>query len=276
MRSSMRLLACLILLSVAIGGCAFSRKNLIPPEKVDFGIIETRLAPLKGQIRDDVRIAVGSFMDKTGQYKDANMLRYSSAVTKGGSDVLSHLVYQALGPKVLIEREPQNLAIIQREYELSYKYDSQGRRIGLIQQGGPKGGMTGADYLLTGAVIYYNVDRYSGGGGVNIDGWGFAMRFATAKVSVQLRLIDMSTTETVWSTIQESGVDGWQLGGDVFRFITTGGSQYLVQAEAGIAAQMPADYAFHICLEESIAQMILENEKIFLKPGALKERPAKG
>jgi curli biogenesis system outer membrane secretion channel CsgG len=267
------LLACLLFFGSAVGGCAIFKDEPSAPEPIDFRIIEDRLAPLRGQVRQDIRVAVGSFDDKTGQYKDATIIRYSSAVTKAGRDVLSHMVYRALGPRVLVERDPLNLAIIQKEYEMTYKYDGEGRRIGLIQKGGPKGGLSGAEYLITGAVIYYSVDRYSGGGGVNIQGIGVNVRYGSALVAVELRLVDMGSSEVLWSTVQQSGVEGWQVGADIFRFISSSGRDYLVQAEAGMAAQLPADYALQTSLEESVVRMVLENEKIFLKPDAARTSP---
>jgi curli biogenesis system outer membrane secretion channel CsgG len=165
------------------------------------------------------------------------------------------------------------LAIIQQEYNMTYKYDNEGRLVGLVQKGGPKGGLSGAQYLVTGAVIYYNVDRYSGGGGVNIEGIGINVRFGSAKVAVELRLVDMGSSEVLWSTVQQSGVEGWQVGADVFRFISSSGKDYLVQAEAGMAAQLPADYALQISLEESVVRMVLENDTIFLKAGAGRTNP---
>jgi len=263
----------LLVLGAALQGCAIFKSEPSPPEAISFGIIEDRLAPLRENVRQDIRVALGAFDDKTGQYKDATILRYSSAVTKGGTDLLSHLLYRALGPRVLVERDPRNLAIIQQEYNMTYKYDNEGRLVGLVQKGGPKGGLSGAQYLVSGAVIYYNVDRYSGGGGVNIEGIGINVRFGSAKVAVELRLVDMGSSEVLWSTVQQSGVEGWQVGADVFRFISSSGKDYLVQAEAGMAAQLPADYALQISLEESVVRMVLENDTIFLKAGAGRTNP---
>ena len=273
MLRAVRLLACLLLFGSAVGGCAIFKDEPSAPEPIDFRIIEDRLAPFRGQVRKNIRVAVGSFEDKTGQYKDALVTRYSSAVTKAGRDVLSHLLYRALGPRALVERDPLNLAIIQREYEMAYKYDGEGRRIGLIQKGGPKGGLSGAEYLITGAVVYYSVDRYSGGGGVNFQGIGVNARFGSALVAVELRLVDMGSSEVLWSTVQQSGVEGWQVGADIFRFVSSSGRDYLVQAEVGMAAQLPADYALQTSLEESVVRMVLENEKIFLKPDAARRSP---
>jgi curli biogenesis system outer membrane secretion channel CsgG len=273
MLRAVQLLACLLLFGSAVGGCAIFDNKPSPPEAVNFGVIDDRLAPLRGQIRKDIRVALGAFEDKTGQYKDATILRYSSAVTKAGADVLSHMLYRALGPRVLVERDPRNLAIIRQEYEMLYKYDGEGRLVGLIQKGGPKGGLSGAEYLVSGAVIYYSVDRYSAGGGVNFQGIGVNVRFGSAVVAVELRLIDMGSSEILWSTVQQSGVEGWQVGADIFRFVSSSGRDYLVQAEAGMAAQLPADYALQASLEESVVRMVLENENIFLKPGAARTSP---
>ena len=273
MLRAVQLLACLLLFGSAVGGCAIFDNKPSPPEAVNFGVIDDRLAPLRGQIRKDIRVALGAFEDKTGQYKDATILRYSSAVTKAGADVLSHMLYRALGPRVLVERDPRNLAIIRQEYEMLYKYDGEGRLVGLIQKGGPKGGLSGAEYLVSGAVIYYSVDRYSAGGGVNFQGIGVNARFGSAVVAVELRLVDMGSSEILWSTVQQSGVEGWQVGADIFRFVSSSGRDYLVQAEVGMAAQLPADYALQVSLEESVVRMVLENENIFLKPDAARRSP---
>ena len=273
MLRAVQLLVCLLLFGSAVGGCAIFDNKPSPPEAVNFGVIDDRLAPLRGQIRKDIRVALGAFEDKTGQYKDATILRYSSAVTKAGADVLSHMLYRALGPRVLVERNPQNLAIIRQEYEMLYKYDGEGRLVGLIQKGGPKGGLSGAEYLVSGAVIYYSVDRYSAGGGVNFQGIGVNARFGSAVVAVELRVVDMGSSEVLWSTVQQSGVEGWQVGADIFRFVSSSGRDYLVQAEAGMAAQLPADYALQASLEESVVRMVLENENIFLKPDAARTSP---
>jgi len=263
----------LVLLFSSLGGCAYFKHELLEPKQFDFGIIEDRLSPLRPLVRDDVRITVGNFSDKTGQYKDSDTLRYSRAVTQGGADLLSHLLYRALGPGVLVERDPHNLGLIEKEYGMTFKFDSEGRHIGLVQRAGPRGGLSGAQYLVTGSILYYNVDRYTGGGGFNIQGFGVSARFATALVTVELRLVDMGSSEVLWSTIQQSGVDGYRVGADIFRFITSGGESYLVQAELGMAAQLPADYAFHTSLEESVARMILENEEIFINKDANDVQP---
>ena len=100
---------------------------------------------------------------------------------------------------------------------------------------------------------------------MNIDGIGGNIQFSEARVGIQLRLIDMNTSEVCWSSMVESGVVGYSLGGDMFRFISTWGQELLVQAEIGYAQQLPADYAFQISLEEGVVRMIKNNTDIFLE-----------
>ncbi len=247
------------------GGCASIKTKLGTPVKLDFGVLGEKLKELRKEIKPDLRVTVGNFLDKTGQRKDADRSRYSTVVTQGARDVLCHLMYKALGPNKVVERESKNLALIAKEYELGHKFNKKGTQIGIIQRGGPKGGLTGAQYLITGAIVYYHVDLISGGGGINIDAIGAHFKTAVAKVAIELRLVSMSTSEIVWSTIVENRVEGISMGADIFRFITSFGHEYLVQAEAGMAAQLPANYALHIGMEEGIASMITQNKKIFLR-----------
>ena len=256
-------------------GCAVSRTQIeIPAQRatrIEFDVMK-RLERFRVKIKKDLRITVGSFYDKTGQFKDSAMLRYSKAMTQGGQEVLYHMLYKALGPRAIVEREIENMGRLTQEYRNKYVFDKKGRPSGLIKHGGPEGGLVGANYMVTGAIIYYHVDRYSGGGGINVEGIGGHFRTAIARIAIELRLVDMSTSEIHWSAFMESWVSGTKVGVDLFRFITAGGKEYMVSAEAGLAAQLPADHAFQICLANAVVDMIKENKEIFLIKTAAEEK----
>ncbi len=264
------LMVCIML---STSGCIVSRTQVKKPvlknaTRVNLGIMK-ELEKVRGKVKKDMRVTVGSFYDKTGQFKDSDRSRYSRALTQGTQELLYHMLYKAFGPGVVVERENENMKRITQEYRLSHVYKptankKQVKQIGLIQHGGPKGGLFGANYMVTGAIVYYHVDRYSGGGGVNIDGIGVRYRKAIARVGVELRLVNMSTSEVIWSTLEESWVSGTQVGADIFRFITAWGDEFLVTAEAGLAQQLPADYAFEICTASAVINMIKENKKVFI------------
>jgi curli biogenesis system outer membrane secretion channel CsgG len=268
----------MICILLSASGCIISRTQVKKPvlknaTRVNLGIM-TELEKLRGKVKKDMRVTVGSFYDKTGQFKDSDRARYSRALTQGTQELLYHMLYKAFGSGVVVERENENMKRISQEYSLSHVYkpttNKRVKQIGLIQHGGPKGGLVGANYMVTGAIVYYHVDRYTGGGGINIEGIGVHFRKAIARVGVELRLVNMSTSEVIWSTLEESWVSGTQVGADVFRFITAWGDEFLVTAEVGLAEQLPADYAFEICTASAVINMIKENKKIFIDKPASK------
>jgi curli production assembly/transport component CsgG len=262
-RPFLRITAVILLLAV-LTGCSISQMKVKPPlrgNKVEFAIMK-ELDKFRSKIDKDLRITVGDFSDKTGQFKDSLRSQYSRAVTQGGIDMLYHMLYTALGPNVVVERETVNWRRMAEEYR--YSLGTKGMRTGLITKAGPEGGVIGAQYMVTGAVVYYHVDLYSGGGGFNINGYGAHYKVSTASVAVELRLVNMSTSEVVWSTLIESWVTGTEVGADLYTFVTASGNEQLVSAEAGFAYQLPADYAFQIDLSNAVVDMIKENKKIFL------------
>jgi curli biogenesis system outer membrane secretion channel CsgG len=86
------------------------------------------------------------------------------------------------------------------------------------------GNITGAQYLVTGAVSAYSEDASSTGGGVNIAGFHLGGGQKKAYVAIDLRVVDAETSEVVYSRTVEglstdSGVNAganvrWGLGGD--------------------------------------------------------------
>jgi len=254
-------------LLLSASGCALIQQvEVTPPERAYRIKLEAlkRLDKFKGKINKDLRVTVGSFSDRTGQVRDQDRQSYSKVLTQAGDLVLYHILYEALGPRIVVEREVPNWKQITTEYRSSYTKN--GVRTGLITKSGPEGGLVGAQYMVTGAIVFYHVDRYSGGGGLNIDGIGGSFKSTTATVGIELRLVDVSTSEIYWSTLLESWVTGVRIGADVFKFFDAFGGEYLVQAEAGFAYQLPADMAFQTCLATAVAEMIERNKAIFLTP----------
>jgi curli production assembly/transport component CsgG len=257
-------ISAVILLSAVVTGCGITQQKIKPPlrgNKIELAIMK-ELNKFRSKINKDLRITVGDFSDKTGQFKDSLRSQYSRAVTQGGIDLLYHMLYTALGPNVVLERETANWRRMAEEYR--YSLGKNGMRTGLITKAGPDGGVIGAHYMVTGAVVYYHVDLYTGGGGLNISGYGAHFQVSTASVAVELRLVNMSTSEVVWSTLIESWVTGTQVGADLYTFVTASGNEELVAAEAGFAYQLPADYALQINMSNAVVDMIKENKKIFL------------
>jgi curli biogenesis system outer membrane secretion channel CsgG len=272
------ILAILICLFATFGCVATRTEIQMPPQKakeVEFEVMK-ELEMLRGKVRKDVRVTAGGFYDKTGQHKDATRTRYSKAVTQGSEEMLYHMLYKALGPRAVLDRQVDSWNRLTSEYQYSWVSPAgKSRHAGIIKHGGPTGWLVGADYLVTGAVVYFNEDRYSGGGGVNIDGVGANYKKVFSRVGIELRLVDMNTSEICWSTIEESWVSGTLIGVDLFRFMTAWGDEYLVSGEAGVAEYLPSDYALQVCMASAVVDMIKENEAIFIAGRGARQEEAR-
>ena len=258
-----------VYLIVALG-CIATRTQIQRPSekatKIEFKVMK-ELEKFRGKINTGIRITAGGFFDATGQFKDVVRNRYSKAVTQGGEWLLYHMLYKAFGPRLVVDRNTDTFQRLINEYG----YQDRGH----IRRGVPRGGLFGAHYLVTGAVVFFDEDRYSGGGGINIDGLGAHFEKAVSRVGIELRLVDTSTSEICWSTMVESWVSGTLIGMDLFRFVTAWGDEYYVNAEAGAAEYLPTDHALQICIASALLDMIEENGHIFSAKAAAKSRRAK-
>ena len=272
MRRSLNLISLASAIFLLLTGCTLSHTNVRLSNAVPLDIVLTeKLGNIQGKIDPNLRICAGRFDNKTGQSKDLSTPRYSSALTEEAEEVLYHALYIALGSHAVLERDRENLRRIEEEYKMSHLFDKKGRRVGLIQRAGPEGGITGANFLVSGAITSYNVARYSGGGGINIEGIGAYFQQSVTELGVELRLIDLNTSQVVWSTRTQSRVSGEKVGADMMRFITGGGGQYLVSFEAGIARQMPTYFALQDCIAQGIQDMIRGNDLFFAASSVKKQ-----
>lgn len=239
------------------------------------------------KVNHDIVFAIGGCVDKTGKYQDAEQLRYSRAVTQACSDILANYVKLA-GFKV-VERDPYNLGLIAQEYNMSHQFNaassqsSPPKNIGLIQKGGPNGGILGANYMITGAVSMYSSSSLTGGGGAAVDAIGFSTKYSVADVGMVLRVVDVSTGLVVSSLALNTRVEGRSYGFHITRFFgsvasaiatvsTNAGATSLLapssnvhvaSAEFGMAYQLPIDYAVNDVIVASLARQFEANQHIF-------------
>lgn len=241
-------------------------------------------------VRPDVVFMVGACEDKTGQHKDAEALRYSTAVTQACPDILAN--YLRMAGFQVAERSPYNMGLIAQEYQLSHQFaapqpgqQTQGSpvNIGLIQRGGPNGGLMGANYMVTGAITTYSSSVGTGGGGVDLDGIGVSGRTSEAIVGITLRIVDVSSGLTVSSLYLQSTITGTTSSFHITRFIgnvvstlatVTGGTAattilrptsdvHIASAEFGSSLQLPADYAVTDVIVANLARQIEVNQHLF-------------
>lgn len=241
-------------------------------------------------VRPDVVFMVGACEDKTGKFLDAEQVRYSRPVTQACPDIIANYL-RAAGFQVA-ERNPYNMGLIAQEYQLSHQFQvpQQGQQaqsapvnIGLIQRGGPNGGLMGANYMVTGAITTYSSSVATGGGGVDLDGIGVSTRSSEAIVGITLRIVEISSGLTVSSLYLQSTVTGTTSSLHVTRFIgnvvstlatVTGGTAattilrptsdvHIASGEFGSSLQLPADYAVTDVIVANLARQIEVNQHLF-------------
>jgi curli biogenesis system outer membrane secretion channel CsgG len=294
--------AAIAVLGFSLMGCASSDQSFsatAPGERQ--GPLAASGKSLSMQLREaaasanpNVVFAVGKCDDETGKFLDGDQLRYSRAVTQACTEIISNYVHMA-GFKVA-ERTPFNMQLMAQEYSLSHTFAPQAaakggavppavsppKNIGLIQHGGPQGGLIGATYMWTGAIVQYNSNVNTGGGGVAVDAIGASVQRSIAHVGIVLRLVDMSTGLVVSSLNLQTTITGKSVDFHLTRFIgdvatgvatsLTGGvastvlpasNAHILSAELGGAMQAPIDYAVTDVIVASIARQLEANQNLF-------------
>lgn len=180
-------------------------------------------------------VAVYSITDRTGQIKEDG----SAVVTQGATDMMITALIRSRQFKVL---DRVNFGDFMNEQNL--KTNDR-----LSSDEGPAiGKMTGADYVIQGAITEYQVDRNTGGIGLNIGGVGGSREYARATTAVDLRLLDSSSGEVVWSESLKGEIIGEKVGVQAFSFM----GNNIVEFETGRGKQEVINLVIRTLLEESV------------------------
>jgi curli biogenesis system outer membrane secretion channel CsgG len=110
------------------------------------------------------------------------------------------------------------------------------------------GEMTGADYIIQGAITEYQVDRNTGGIGLNIGGVGGTKEYARATTAVDIRILDSTTGEVVWSESLKGEIEGERVGVQAFSFM----GNNIVEFETGRGKQEVINLIVRTLLEEAV------------------------
>ena len=148
-------------------------------------------------------VAVASFTNEAGS---AANRWWGSSVGDQLGNVLSNEL-SATGDFRVVERQQLGAVLAEQDFAAS----------GRVRKGSgaATGNITGARYLVTGAVSAYNEDTSKKGGGLNFRGFHIGGGKSEAYVAVDLRVIDSETSEVVYSRTVEgrSTSGGLSLGG---------------------------------------------------------------
>ena len=180
-------------------------------------------------------IAVYNIADKTGQRKQTG----SAVVTQGATDMLITALVRSRQFKVL---DRSNLGNFINELKLQ----NEDR---LAYGEGPKiGEMTGADYVIKGAITEYQVDKNTGGLGISMASVGGSVEKATASTAIDIRVVDTTTGEVVWARSLKDEIEGKKVGLQAFSFM----GNNIVEFETGKGKQEVINLVVRSLLEEAV------------------------
>jgi len=198
----------------------------------------TQLLAALPEPEEKAQIAVYNIEDSTGQFKTGG----STVVTQGAVDMMITALQRSRQFKVLDRTDfgdfmnEQNL---QAENRLA---DGEGPILGE---------MSGADYVLSGAITEYQVDKETGGLGISIAGIGGSKEVARATTALDVRLTDSTTGEVVWSESLKGEIEGEKVGVQAFSFL---GSN-IVEFETGRGKQEVINLIVRTLIEEAVFKM---------------------
>ena len=203
----------------------------------------TQLLAALPEAESKVPIAIYAVTDSTGQFKGDRTGVSSSVVTQGATEMLITALNRSR-QFVVLERarfgdfmNEQNLVTNNR----------------IVEGQGPEiGAMTGANYVITGAVTEYQVDMYTGGVGLRIAGKGGSQEYARASCAIDLRVVDTTTGEIIWAESLKGEILGEKIGLELFSFL----GKNIVEFETGKGKQQVINLVVRTLLEEAVFKLV--------------------
>src|SRR6056297_1929699 len=111
--------------------------------------------------------------------------------------------------------------------------------------------MNSPDYIISGAITEYQVDKKTGGIGLKIAGKGGSKKYARASCAVDLRVTDTTSGEVVWSRSLKKEILGEKVGLQLFSFM----GDNVVEFESGKGMQEVINLVVRTLLEEAVFKL---------------------
>jgi len=202
----------------------------------------TQLLTSLPEPEEKISIAVYSILDKTGQYKEDGHMSQSRVVTQGATEMLITALVRSSQFAVLDRVQFQR--ILNEQNLITQKR--------IVPGEGPKlGELTGADYIIEGAITEYDVDMRTGGIGLKIAGKGGSTKYARATCAIDIRVTDTTTGEVIWAKSLKKEILGKKVGLTLFSFM----GKSIVEFETGKGMQQAINLVVRTLLEETIYKL---------------------
>ena len=196
-----------------------------------------------------ITIAVYSFKDQTGQYKQAPESSFSTAVSQGGAAMLVKALRDS-GWFDPVEREGLQDLLTERKI---FRAVEPGEKLGGPQATLPS--LLSASVIMEGAVVGYDYNVSTGGIGAKYLGIGVSEQYRKDQVTVNLRAVNTNNGKILHSITTTKTVYSQQVQPGIYRFIS---SKELFEAEAGYTYNEPVQLAVQEAIESAVLGIVVE------------------
>jgi curli production assembly/transport component CsgG len=217
-----------------------SRATLTPATR-SHGDLEQLPAP-KGRIA----VAVYGFRDLTGQYKPAPDSSYSTAMTQGGTAILTKALLDSRW-FIPLEREGlQNLLTERRIARAQGEGEPAKEEIALPA-------LHKAAIIIEGGIIAYESNVRTGGAGLRYFGIGASDQYRVDQITISLRAVDVRSGQVMASLTTTKSVYSMKIAADVYRYVRF---KRLLDAEAGMSRNEPAQLCLQDAVEAGVVHLV--------------------
>ncbi|CAM2157573.1 curli secretion channel [Pararobbsia alpina] len=234
--------------ALVLGGCASPVQTFDNAALTPATAFTNDLAALP-QPKGKMVAAVYGFRDQTGQYKPSPDSSFSSQVTQGAASVLVDAL-RTSGWFVPVERENLQDLLTERKIVRALETpEDKGKSIASI------GALTPASVVIEGGIVGYDENLRTGGLGVNYLGIGGATQYRVDQVTIALRAVDIRNGQILNSVSTTKTVYSYELTAGVYKFV---GYQNLLQVEAGVTYNEPAQLCVKEAIEAAVMYLIVQ------------------
>ena len=251
------------LLAILLSSCASLifypiENNIGPIQKIERAEVETLAVSNLSSVGVPTRkpvIAVypTSFTDQTGQrLSNSSYASFSTAITQLPSAYLIRALHKAGsdhgGFFTVVERVGlDNLTKERQIIRSTREKEDNAKELGALLFAG---------LIIEGGVIGYESNVTSGGAGARYLGLGATKAYRRDSVTVQLRLVSVTTGKVLLETLVTKTILSASLSNDVFRFISD--NTELVEIESGVVRNESGGLALRAAMETAVLQIIKE------------------
>jgi len=241
-----------------LSSCAFVQvdsqlnRQLLDKEAKLASILDIQSDELKNvatpKRRPIVAVYPNSFTDQTGQRKsNSEFALFSTAITQAPNSLLLRALKHAGNGEFFRVVERVGLDNLTKERQLIRSARKEFNQDDIQP-------LLFAGLILEGAVIAYDANIRTGGGGARYLGIGKSVAYREDVISVSLRMVSTATGEVLVEVLSQKTIFSYSNSDDVFKFIELGTE--LVELEFGVTYNESTTIALSKAIESAVLELI--------------------